>query len=94
MPKRYKRPFADEESLEPLPKRLAVGTGVSPEPAVVYTDGACSNNGKTTAAAGFGVYWGEGHKDNVSAPVTGEPTNNRAEYEAIQNYLLVLWIIG
>lgn len=27
----------------------------------VYTDGACENNGKPTAVAGLGVYFGEGH---------------------------------
>lgn len=27
----------------------------------VYTDGACENNGNPNAAAGYGVYWGEGH---------------------------------
>lgn len=27
----------------------------------VYTDGACENNGKSTAVAGLGVYFGEGH---------------------------------
>ncbi len=27
----------------------------------VYTDGACSNNGKKNAAAGIGVYWGDNH---------------------------------
>lgn len=27
----------------------------------VYTDGACENNGKSSAVAGLGVYFGEGH---------------------------------
>lgn len=27
----------------------------------VYTDGACENNGKSTAVAGLGVYFGDGH---------------------------------
>lgn len=54
---------------------------------VVYTDGACSNNGKDIAKAGFGVYWGDNHPDNISLPVSGEPTNNRAEYEAVYTAL-------
>ncbi|KAL3116159.1 hypothetical protein niasHT_002163 [Heterodera trifolii] len=50
---------------------------------VVYTDGACSRNGFVGAKAGFGVFWSDGHPDNVSAPVNGPPTNNRAEYLAV-----------
>lgn len=29
--------------------------------------------------AGIGVYWGDDHPDNVSEPLEGRPTNNRAE---------------
>ena len=36
------------------------------EEIVVYTDGACVNNGKPDARAGYGVYFGEGDKRNVS----------------------------
>ncbi|KAI6194268.1 Pyridine nucleotide-disufhide oxidoreductase [Aphelenchoides besseyi] len=50
----------------------------------VYTDGACSFNGRAGAKAGFGVFWGDNHEDNFSAPlVSVEQTNNRAEYQAI-----------
>ena len=28
---------------------------------VVYTDGACENNGKTNAKAGIGVWFGDGN---------------------------------
>lgn len=28
----------------------------------VYTDGSCENNGRSNAIAGYGVYFGEGHK--------------------------------
>ena len=27
----------------------------------VYTDGACSSNGKKNASAGIGVYWADNH---------------------------------
>jgi ribonuclease HI len=27
----------------------------------VYTDGACTGNGKSTGRCGLGVYWGENH---------------------------------
>lgn len=48
----------------------------------VYTDGACSGNGRTSAKAGLGVYWGEGHVMNISEPVTGRATNNCGEIQA------------
>ncbi|XP_067931852.1 ribonuclease H1-like [Watersipora subatra] len=46
---------------------------------VVYTDGACFNNGKYGARAGIGVWWGVGDERNVSERLTGRQTNNRAE---------------
>ncbi|OQR79448.1 ribonuclease H1-like [Tropilaelaps mercedesae] len=49
---------------------------------IVYTDGACSKNGKADARAGIGVYWGDGDVRNVSEPLEGRPTNNRAEIHA------------
>ncbi|XP_059049258.1 ribonuclease H1-like [Achroia grisella] len=48
----------------------------------VYTDGACSANGRTGARAGIGVYFGEGHRLNTSAPVSGRATNNCGEIQA------------
>jgi len=48
----------------------------------VYTDGACENNGKPTAKAGIGVWFGHNHPMNVSEPVKGPNTNNVAEIEA------------
>ena len=50
---------------------------------VVYTDGACSNNGKKSAKAGIGVYFGEGDPRNISERITGKQTNNAAELTAI-----------
>lgn len=50
---------------------------------VVYTDGACSANGTAKARAGYGVYWGENHADNVAEPLSGPATNNRAELTAV-----------
>jgi len=58
--------------------------------AVLYTDGACSNNGKYGARAGVGVYIGEKHPDNVSRAVRGQPTNIVAELEALQDALAVV----
>lgn len=48
----------------------------------VYTDGACSGNGRQGARAGLGVYWGDGHFLNISEPVSGRPTNNCGEIQA------------
>ena len=49
----------------------------------VYTDGACSNNGKENAKAGIGVYFQNNDSRNVSKRITGKQTNNRAELLAI-----------
>ena len=35
-------------------------------PLNIYTDGACSNNGKPSARAGFGVWFGENDERNES----------------------------
>lgn len=50
---------------------------------VLYTDGACSSNGIAgNAKGGIGVYWpGQEHK-NVSEPLHGRQTNQRAEIQA------------
>ncbi len=49
----------------------------------VYTDGACTNNGKINAQAGIGIYFQENDPRNVSKRITGKQTNNRAELLAI-----------
>ncbi|KAL0967639.1 hypothetical protein UPYG_G00254810 [Umbra pygmaea] len=49
---------------------------------VVYTDGCCSRNGTFGARAGIGVYWGRNHPLNVSEPLDGRQTNQRAELQA------------
>ena len=56
----------------------------------VYTDGACSNNGKATASAGIGIYFDKDDKRNVSQKVVGKQTNNVAELSAIiQTYGII-----
>ena len=49
----------------------------------VYTDGACSNNGKNNAIAGMGIFFGINDIRNVSKRVEGKQTNNVAELSAI-----------
>jgi ribonuclease HI len=53
------------------------------EPLHVYTDGSCHNNGRANAKAGYGVYFGEDDPRNISKPLQGRQTNNRAEMTAI-----------
>lgn len=56
----------------------------------VYTDGACTNNGKKNAKAGIGIFFGVGDKRNVSERITGKQTNNAAELEAIIRVFQIL----
>lgn len=49
----------------------------------VYTDGACSNNGKADALAGIGIFFGIGDSRNLSKKIQGKQTNNAAELTAI-----------
>ncbi len=56
----------------------------------VYTDGACSNNGKSNALCGIGIFFAEGDSRNVSKKVEGKQTNNTAELTAIiETYKLI-----
>jgi len=50
---------------------------------IVFTDGACSNNGKITAKAGIGIYFSENDPRNMSQRVIGKQSNNMAELTAI-----------
>ena len=52
----------------------------------VFTDGACNNNGRENAKAGFGVYFGPNDGRNVSEPVPSPlpQTNNVGELLAIE----------
>ena len=60
------------------------------KPICVYTDGACTNNGKKNAKAGFGVYFGKDDPRNVSESYNGPQTNNVAELLAIIKALSIL----
>jgi ribonuclease HI len=56
----------------------------------VYTDGACIDNGKPYARAGYGVWFGENDPRNVSESYKGKQTNNIAELLAIIKALTIL----
>jgi ribonuclease HI len=56
----------------------------------VYTDGACSNNGKNNASAGIGIFFGIDDIRNVSKRIEGKQTNNIAELTAIiETYFII-----
>lgn len=80
----YKKPkykkFATREEAERF-----VEKGVSDETfdVVVFTDGACSNNGKAGAKAAYGVFYGLDDPRNMSGRIKGKATNNIAELTAV-----------
>lgn len=56
----------------------------------VYIDGACSNNGKEDAKAGYGIYFGKNDDRNESNVVIGKQTNNTGELTAFVRVLEIL----
>lgn len=57
----------------------------------VYTDGACSGNGRNDSKAGIGVYFGANNPNNVCKRLPGSiQTNNRAELAAIKEAYLAI----
>lgn len=56
----------------------------------VFTDGACSNNGKPTAKAGLGVYFSKDDERNTSKRVVGKQSNNTAELSAALEVFTIL----
>ena len=66
-----------------LKKRRNTVTKPKKPPLHVYTDGSCFGNGYEGAVGGIGVYFGPDDSRNVAQPVSGEPSNQRAELEAI-----------
>ena len=49
----------------------------------VYTDGACVHNGRPSARAGAGVYFGPDDARNQSVRVVGKQSNNTGEVTAV-----------
>lgn len=86
-----KRRHSDDEA-ETQPKRVKLSESSTTESTdgftymgdavVVYTDGCCLANGKNSAKAGIGVYWGHNHPLNVGERLQGRQTNQRAEIQA------------
>ena len=65
----------------PQPKKYTSNT-IVPE-IVIYTDGACINNGKPNAKAGWGIYISEYSDKNAYGIVEGKQSNNTGELTAI-----------
>tara|TARA_Y100000992_G_scaffold201149_1_gene137144 strand:- start:10 stop:507 length:498 start_codon:yes stop_codon:yes gene_type:complete len=63
---------------------------IHPDPITVYTDGACSNNGRKNARAGIGIYFGQNDSRNVSCISPGKQTNNVAELTSIIKTYFIL----
>jgi len=58
----------------------------------VFTDGACSNNGKLNALGGYGVYFPNKELPDISEEFTLHPiTNQRAELYAIYTALTMIF---
>ena len=59
-------------------------TSCKEERLIVFTDGACSNNGSSRARAGYAVVWPYDRRLDTSKRLQGgEQTNNRAEFSAL-----------
>ena len=58
----------------------------------VFTDGACSSNGKPGAKAGYAVWFPEHKSMSMSqkVPASQPQTNQRAEMSAIHHATLIL----
>lgn len=51
---------------------------------IIYTDGSCTNNGKSNSFGGIGVFLKINDSRNISEPLTiDDPTNQKAELIAI-----------
>lgn len=61
VPKSRKRNFDTPDSPEQVLKRPKGDIPMVDGYAVVYTDGACENNGQKNAKAGIGVWFSDGH---------------------------------
>lgn len=94
---------AEEEAVSRLSVQATPGADTSPAAGlrpsssgskpwhVIYTDGASRGNGKASARAGYGVFFGEGDPRNLAERLQGLPqTNQRAELTAIQRALEVV----
>src|SRR5438046_10130619 len=71
------RVFAGErdESPEPATREADLDPDTIQEVIIVYTDGACNNNGDENAQAGSGIWYGDGDTRNREMRVPGKTQN-------------------
>lgn len=82
--------FQTVEAAKPVPAQQKLKMPRGQNAIHAYTDGSCRRNGRSDAAAGVGVYFGQNDSRNVSEPLSGGPqTNQRAELTAIKRALEV-----
>jgi len=75
--KRRQRPRVSDEDLRKAKE-------IPADAITIYTDGACTENGKVGAKAGYGVFFGDNDARNISARLIGRhQTNQRAELFAV-----------
>lgn len=60
-PTPYKRVLEEEEDDASNRKKSKLEFNKENNYVIVYTDGACENNGKSNAKAGIGVWFGDDH---------------------------------
>lgn len=92
--------YYNDEELKKLVKKINYQLYIEPKLEIseekeieyVFTDGSCINNGKINSFGGYGVYFGENDKRNISKRFSsGEKvTNNKAELKAILECLKIL----
>lgn len=80
-----------KQPIYPEIKSFSILENKRPYYQVVYTDGACRNNGKNREVGGIGVYFGPNDPRNVSRKITGNVTNNRAEMMAALTALIICY---
>jgi len=87
---RYTSETAPDDT--PLRRQLSIPS----DAVIIYTDGACPDNGTLAGRAGIGVFFGLNNPRNVSArlPMKIQQTNQRAELFATITALKILRDIG
>lgn len=87
---------APSSASEPAPHAPPSGSSsVSKRTVVVYTDGACTNNGTKRAKGGVGVFFGPDDELNVSEKLAGETqTNQRAEQTGVLRAMQLALAMG
>jgi ribonuclease HI len=86
---KYKKFETNEEAEQFISTHTSIHNNFQPN-YYVYTDGACSNNGKNNAQAGIGIFFGINDERNVAKKINGKQTNNTAELSAIiETYYII-----